>query len=916
MSSHIRSSRSDALPSDEPAPEAEPSSEPPDVEPLTSAPDASPRDPLRTLLSLALNRLGLETGCLCRIEVGPGTHSVVETCGTEAPVGEQSPHDLEATFCRATVVSSAPVAVHDAPNQGWSEDRAFTSTGLHTYIGAKVVVDGQLYGTICFTAEAPRATPFSDADRALVEGIAERVETLLEHRSLDASPPALSGADDLLRHVEALPEVGGWALDLETGAMTWTPYTCRVHGRPPGDAPSLDDALSDYVEGDRARFRSVLERCAETGRPFDEDFSLMGRDGTRRRVRLRGLPRRDDGAVTRIVGTLELLAERDQQAARPPTGTQLEALVEESIPIVFMLDASGEVLLSEGRDLKSLGRSPGEDVGASVYELFEASPAVQAVLDRALSGASVHETLEIRGHTFEVHAAPFHDDEGTLAGCIGTAADVTDKARMQTQLREERDLLNRVIETSPSAVAILDREGHFVRVSERAQEILGLDEEEITRRRYDDPDWNITAPDGRPLPEQELPFHKVKAAGESLIGMEHAVHRPDGSRRLLSVSGSPLFDAEGTFVGAVFHLDDVTPHRKAEVNLRLFRSAVEQAQEAMLILEGTPRTPPGPPVSYANPALASLTGYAPEAVRGRSLSFLFGPETAPEALGPLWDAFENGTQAEGEAVVHRADGSSFVTRWSLAPVRDEGGRISHWLWIQRDVTDLRQTRRRLLKAHDVERRRIDQEMHDQMGGQLTALQMTVELARMEATSDAVADHLDTIEQRVSDLATVTRSISRRLQPEVLLDRGLRPALSALVSRLESRHDLRIETQCDLPLDPPLPPVLELAAYYVTQELLVHAARSAEASTIQLHLGSAGRRLRLRIRTSAMGVSPLAGTGDEPHALQEVRTWVNHLNGTVELRTTGDEEELTVVLPLELSARPSGARRRGRPRKNT
>lgn len=904
MSSHAPSPRPDASSTNPPGPaEAEDSSpdEALDVGVVTSAPDLSPREKLRRLLSLGRSRLDLEAGCLCRVDVGPGTHAVVETCGENPAVSEAARRDLEATFCRKTVVSSAPVSLHDVPDQGWADDRAYTSSGVGSYIGAKVVVDGRLYGTVCFTAEAPRPTPFSDADHALVDRIADAVASVLEHQPDRSLSPRGPDPRHLMRHVEELPHVGGWALNLETGAVTWTDYTRQLHGRPAGAPPSLEEALADYVEADRATFRSMLDRCAEAGLPFDEELSLIAADGTRRRVRVRGVPHREAGSITRIVGTMEALRERDERAAGPPAGSQLEVLVEESIPIVFMLDASGEVVLSEGRDLQSLGRSPGEDVGASVYELFGASPAVQTLLDRALSGASVHETVDVGGRTFEVHAAPFHDDEGALAGCIGTAADITEKAQMERQLREERDLLNRVFETSPSAIAILDEEGHFVRVSDRAQGILGLDEEEITRRRYDDPGWGITTPDGRSLPEDELPFNRVKRAGESLIGMEHAVERPDGTRRHLSVSGSPLFDAEGAFVGAVFHLEDVTPHRKAQVNLRLFRNAVEQAQEAILILEGTPRTPPGPPVTYANPAVATVTGHDPEAIRGRSLSFLFGPETAPDDLAPLWAAFRDGERAESEAVVHREDGSSFVTRWSLAPVRDEEGRISHWLWIQRDVTDLRRTRKRLLKAHDVERRRIDQEMHDQMGGQLTALQMTVELARMEATSDAIADHLDTIEQRVSDLATVTRSISRRLQPDVLLDRGLLPALSALVSRLESRHDVRIETQRDLPPDTTVPSMLELAAYYVTQELLVHAARYAEASTIQLRIGLADRQLRLQVSASALGVSSLVGAGEAPLALQEVRTWVNHLNGTVELKTAGPDVGLTVVLPLDLSS---------------
>ncbi len=168
-----------------------------------------------------------------------------------------------------------------------------------------------------------------------------------------------------------------------------------------------------------------------------------------------------------------------------------------------------------------------------------------------------------------------------LIEVLGTyATAVLDRLDRENRLREERDLLDQLLSTSPAAIVLLDEAGNFVRVNERAKEVLGIERSEVTERAFDDPEWGITTVDGRPIPDADLPFRRVLRNQEPVFGYEHAIEWPDGTRRILSVSGAPLQDVEGTAQGALFHLNDITERTEQEQMLRRRTEKIEALYEA------------------------------------------------------------------------------------------------------------------------------------------------------------------------------------------------------------------------------------------------------------------------------------------------------------------------------------------------
>ena len=168
-----------------------------------------------------------------------------------------------------------------------------------------------------------------------------------------------------------------------------------------------------------------------------------------------------------------------------------------------------------------------------------------------------------------------------LIEVLGTyATGVLDRLDRERSLQEERDLLDQLLATSPAAIVLLNADGDFVRANDRAKEVLGVEKEEVTNRTFDDSEWAITTVDGRPIPREELPFAQVIRTGAPLYNHEHAIRWPDGTRKILSVSGAPLEGTDGHFQGALFHLSDITEQKERERTLRSRTQKIEALYEA------------------------------------------------------------------------------------------------------------------------------------------------------------------------------------------------------------------------------------------------------------------------------------------------------------------------------------------------
>ena len=124
-------------------------------------------------------------------------------------------------------------------------------------------------------------------------------------------------------------------------------------------------------------------------------------------------------------------------------------------------------------------------------------------------------------------------------------------------LRYERDLLGRLMQTSPAGIAVVDHAGQITFANQRAEQVLGLTKDQITQRTYNAPTWRITDYAGNPFPDKDLPFSQIMSTGQPVSDVRHAIEWPDGQRVLLSINASPLFNDAGQLDGMIATFDRV-----------------------------------------------------------------------------------------------------------------------------------------------------------------------------------------------------------------------------------------------------------------------------------------------------------------------------------------------------------------------
>jgi two-component system sensor histidine kinase UhpB len=202
---------------------------------------------------------------------------------------------------------------------------------------------------------------------------------------------------------------------------------------------------------------------------------------------------------------------------------------------------------------------------------------------------------------------------------------------------------------------------------------------------------------------------------------------------------------------------------------------------------------------------------------------------------------------------------------------------------------------RVLAAQEAERLRIAQELHDQVGQELTAVLLG--LARVHARApDGLRDDLLAVQDAVRASVEDVRRIAIELRPEALDDLGLASAVAVLAERFSDRLglDVGLEIAPDLPQ---LSTEAELVIYRVAQEALTNVARHSGVDLADLSLGHDQRRLTLKVRDRGRGLPDdlVAGTG-----MRGMRERARLIGATVRIAApqVGHGCEVRLDVPLE------------------
>ena len=200
---------------------------------------------------------------------------------------------------------------------------------------------------------------------------------------------------------------------------------------------------------------------------------------------------------------------------------------------------------------------------------------------------------------------------------------------------------------------------------------------------------------------------------------------------------------------------------------------------------------------------------------------------------------------------------------------------------------------RALSAQEAERRRIAQELHDEVGQGLTVVLLGLKRAVDRAPEDLAADLRLVQDAARSSLAEV-QQVARRLRPGVLEDLGLLSALAALATDFSVHSGAHVRRGFGPGL-PGLQPDAELVIYRVAQEALTNVARHAQADTVDLSLSRQGSGLALRVADNGQGMRD----ADDGAGIRGMRERALLVGGQLTISArVGGGTEVRLVVPAE------------------
>jgi PAS domain S-box-containing protein len=337
------------------------------------------------------------------------------------------------------------------------------------------------------------------------------------------------------------------------------------------------------------------------------------------------------------------------------------------------------------------------------------------------------------------------------------------QSQIERRLAETEARFETVFRSSPIGIAIQDMQSaRFLDANDAYLKLLACPRQKLIGATAIELGIRATGIDRRQF------LDRLEQEG-SISKLEIAITNCAGAEIVMEIAAEAI-DLHGSSCLLIM-AQDITQRRQVEELSRLQDRAMNAVGEGILIADAEAEDCP---LVYANHAFEQLTGYAAAEVYGRNCRFLQGPDSDRAVVADLRAAIQQGHAKVVEILNYRKDGTTFWNLLSVTPVLDDEGKITHFVGVQRDVTESKLVAEQLRQSQKMEAigRLAGGVAHD-FNNILTIMLGNTELALedLDANRDC-RDLLQEILQAGRRAAGLTRQLlafSRRqvLEPRVL-----------------------------------------------------------------------------------------------------------------------------------------------------
>lgn len=266
---------------------------------------------------------------------------------------------------------------------------------------------------------------------------------------------------------------------------------------------------------------------------------------------------------------------------------------------------------------------------------------------------------------------------GEITGVFGIAKDITEQKRLQDELIKTKETLESFFNHTADAIDIIDLNHRVVEINPAFESMYGYSREEVI---------------GHPLPviiperkdEAENLFDRV-LKGDTITGLEIVNRRKDGSLIDVSLSLSPIRDAEGNIVSFAAITGDISEKKQDEKRIQeseaLYRLIAENMKDLITLIDETGK------VLYASPSHKEIFGIDPKEIEGTHPFYLIHEEDQERFIETFRHVISTGEISWTELRFPNKEQQYVWLDSKLSSVYDHEGNFKHVLAVSRDITE-------------------------------------------------------------------------------------------------------------------------------------------------------------------------------------------------------------------------------------
>ena len=335
---------------------------------------------------------------------------------------------------------------------------------------------------------------------------------------------------------------------------------------------------------------------------------------------------------------------------------------------------------------EALRLSPNDSsLGASPYSAAEVPHWMAKAIEEGPQVFEWHARKK-NGELFWVEVALKSANISGQRRMLAVVRDITERKRAQEAIARERTFSEDIINSLPGIFYMYDDKGKLVRWNKKHEEATGYSSEEMLGMYV--LDWFSEEYKQYILSRVDSVFAEGKSFAEAPLLIKN------GSRIPYFFTGQlATLDGKQYLIGVGI---DITERKRSDAERTLLATAVEQAEENILVTDDR-RT-----ILYINPAFERSSGYRLEDIKGKKLRVLRSDRQDEAFYRNMKETLDRGEVWVGAIINKGKDGADFEIEGTISPLRDASGSITHFVAAGCNTSRFRKLERELYQAQKME----------------------------------------------------------------------------------------------------------------------------------------------------------------------------------------------------------------------